>query len=291
MGKIVAGIGSSHVPSIGPAYDAGKGDTDTWRPVFEPYNRVKKWLKEEVKPDTVIIVYNDHGTDFFFDKYPTFAIGAADSYPIGDESFGARPLPPVRGDAEYSFELINSLVGNGFDLTVCQELTVDHGLLVPLPMLFSKDPDWDVTVVPLEVNVLQHPLPTAQRCYDLGRALRTAVESVDDDRRVVVVGTGGMSHQLNGERFGTINEEFDHYFLDAIRDNPAELVAMSHTELMRKAGAEGVELIMWLTMRGALDDAVLEIDRGYYAPMTCGIAVTALVNKAEYPAEKAAVAV
>ena len=278
MGKIVVGIGSSHVPSVGPAYDQALGDSDTWRPLFEPYSEVKRWLKEEVKVDAAIIVYNDHGTEFFFDRYPTFAIGASDEYPIGDEGFGQRPLPPVTGDAELSWHLVESLVAEEFDMTVCQEMTVDHGLLVPLPMLWSHDPGWDVRVVPLQVNVLQHPLPSAARCYKLGQALRRAVESYPDDVRVAVVGTGGMSHQLHGERFGHLNAAFDHRFLDTISSDPAALAAMTHDEIMAEAGAEGVELIMWLTMRGALADDVKEVHRSYYAPMTTGMGLITLVD-------------
>jgi protocatechuate 4,5-dioxygenase beta chain len=278
MGKIVVGIGSSHVPSVGPAYDQQQGDTDTWRPLFEPYREVKRWLKEEVRPDVAIIVYNDHGTEFFFDRYPTFAIGAADEYPIGDEGFGTRPLPAVRGDADLSWHLMERLVADEFDMTVCQEMVVDHGLLVPLPMLWSHDPTWDVRVVPLQVNVLQHPLPSALRCFKLGQALRRAVESYPEDVRVAVVGTGGMSHQLNGERFGFLNSDFDHHFLDTISRDPMALASLSHDELMREAGAEGVELIMWLVMRGALADDVTEVHRNYYAPMTTGMGLITMVD-------------
>ena len=278
MGTIVAGIGTSHVPSVGPAYDLGKGDTDTWRPLFDSYRTVKQWLADEVRADVAIIVYNDHGTEFFFDRYPTFAIGAADEYPIGDEGFGVRPLPPVRGDADLSWHLAESLVHDEFDMTVCQEMTLDHGLLVPLPMLWSHDPDWAVAVVPLQVNVLQHPLPSGGRCFKLGQALRRAVESYPDDVRVAVVGTGGMSHQLHGERFGFLNADFDRRFLDALGPEPDKLVAMSHDELMHEAGAEGVELIMWLTMRGALGTDVVEHHRNYYAPMTTGMGLITLVD-------------
>jgi protocatechuate 4,5-dioxygenase beta chain len=278
MGTIVAGIGTSHVPSVGPAYDQGKGDSATWKPLFDAYRDVSRWLEEEVRADVAIVVYNDHGTDFFFDRYPTFAIGASDEYPIGDEGFGVRPLPPVRGDADLSWHLTESLVADEFDMTVCQEMTMDHGLLVPLPMLWPPGADWNVRVVPLQVNVLQHPLPSPSRCFALGKALRRAVESYSDDVRVAVVGTGGMSHQLHGERFGFLNEAFDHRFLDTIGPDPETLVAMGHDELMREAGAEGVELIMWLTMRGALEQQVTEVHRNYHAPMTTGMGLIALVD-------------
>lgn len=278
MGKIVAGIGSSHVPSVGPAYDQGQGDTETWRPLFGAYSQVKRWLHDEMHADVAIFVYNDHGTAFFFDRYPTFALGASDEYEIGDEGFGPRPLPPVRGDAEFSWQLAEALVADEFDLTICQELSLDHGLLVPLPLLFSHKPHWDVRVVPLEVNVLQHPLPSARRCFQLGRAIRHAVQAQPGNTRVAIIGTGGMSHQLHGERFGHLNSDFDRYFLDTLRDDPESLARMSHRELMKQAGAEAVELIMWLVMRGALADSVTEIHRNYYAPMTTGMGLITLVD-------------
>jgi protocatechuate 4,5-dioxygenase beta chain len=277
MARIVGAIGSSHVPSVGVAVDRGKMLTPEWKPVTDMFVPVREWLKR-IDPTIAIIAYNDHGTDLFFDKYPTFAVGAADSYPQGDEGYGPRPLPPVRGDAEFSWHLCESLVWDEFDITVCQELAMDHGLLVPMNLCWDHRPDWPVKVVPLEINVLQHPLPTGRRCYRLGQALRRAVESYPGDERVLVIGTGGMSHQLNGERFGFMNDAWDRQFLDWIETEPERVAALTHHELMEKGGAESVELIMWLTMRGALGDKVKRIARDYYNPMTTGMAVLALEN-------------
>lgn len=271
MAKIVAGIGSSHVPSIGRAYDAQKQVDPIWKPLFDGYVPVKQWLETEAKPDVAIVVYNDHGTDFFFDKYPTFAIGAADEYEIGDEGFGARKLPPVPGDADFSWHIIKSLINDEFDITVCQEMKVDHGLLVPLPLLFSHEPVWGTKVVPVVVNVLLHPLPTAARCFKLGRAIRRAVDSYPQDLRVAIVGTGGMSHQLHGERMGHMNSQWDNDFLDKLEKDPSALTKLTHKDIMAAAGAEAVELIMWLVMRGALGDQVQRVHRNYYAPMTSGM--------------------
>ena len=278
MAKIVAGIGSSHVPSIGRAYDGKQQEQAVWAPLFDGYKPVKKWLKEEIKADVAIVVYNDHGTDFFFDKYPTFAIGVADQYGVGDEGFGPRPLPPVPGVADFSWHLAKSLIQDEFDMTVCQEMDVDHGLLVPLPLLWSHDPDWDIKVVPLVVNVIQHPLPSAARCFKLGQALRRAVESYPEDLRVVVIGTGGMSHQLHGERMGHMNGAWDNDFLDKLEADPSALTRLTHKEIMEAAGAEAVELIMWLTMRGAMDEKVKRIHRNYYAPMTSGMGVVTFTD-------------
>ena len=269
--RIVAGIGLSHVPSVGVAYDRGKMQTPAWKPLADAYVPVREWLAR-LKPDVAIVVYNDHGADFMFDKYPTFALGAAERYAIADEGFGTRPLPEVRGDAEFSMHLCQSLIEQEFDLTVCQEMGVEHGFLVPMNLCFEHGPQgWPVASVPLQVNVIQHPLPTGPRCYKLGQALRKAVESFPGNRRVVVMGTGGMSHQLQGKRFGFMNEAFDRMFLDKIESDPQDLAKLSHHELMEQAGAEAVELIMWHVMRGALSAKAKRVHRHYYAPMTTGM--------------------
>src|SRR6185437_4294405 len=230
------------------------------------------------EPDVAIVIYNDHAADFGFDKYPTFALGVAESYAIGDEGFGTRPLPRVQGDLDLSIHLSEALVyEHEFDLTLCQEIAVEHGLLVPMNLCFphgqGKDgmSGWPVRAIPLQVNVIQHPLPTARRCYRLGQALRAAVSSYPKDLKVVVLGTGGMSHQLQGKRFGFMNEGFDQWFLDELERNPAGLAEVTHQRIMEEAGAEAVELIMWLTMRGALAPQAKRLHRHYYAPMTTGM--------------------
>lgn len=275
MGRIIAGIGTSHVPSIGAAYDRGKQATPAWRPLFDAYVPVREWL-EALKPDVAIMVYNDHGADFFFDKYPTFAVGAADRYGIADEGFGVRPLPPIDGHLEFSQHLCESLVYDEFDLTVCQEMRVEHGFLVPMHLCFDHTPGWNVAAVPFAVNVLQHPLPTARRCYRLGQAIRRAVESYPADLRVVILGTGGMSHQLTGPHFGKMDQNWDQDFLDRIERDPDSLCELTHQTLMERYGAEGIELIMWLVMRGALSNRARRVHRHYYAPMTTGMGLITL---------------
>lgn len=278
MGKIVAGIGISHVPSIGPAYDKKRLEEPDWKPFFDGIQPIKKWLNDEVKPDVALVVYNDHGCDFGLDRVPTFAIGTQDEYEQSDEGFGLRPLPNVIGDSELSWHLAEHLVYDDFDMTVVQEMKLDHGFLVPYPLFFPHDPTWKIKAVPLVVNVIQHPIPTGRRCLALGRAIRRAVEAYPTNVRVAVIGTGGMSHQLHGNRFGHLNSEFDNKWLDLIESDPEALTNITHTELMREAGAEAVELIMWLTMRGAMTDKVKRMHRVYYAPMTTGIASISFVD-------------
>ena len=272
MARVVAGIGLSHVPSIGPVVDRGRQDEPAWKPLFDAYLPVREWLSR-LKPDVAIVVYNDHGADFTFDKYPTFALGVAEHYAIGDEGFGTRALPEVRGDVELSTHLAEALVyEHEFDLTLCQELAVEHGFLVPMNLCFPHGANgWPVRAIPLQVNVIQHPLPTARRCFKLGLALRDAIPSYEEDLKVVVLGTGGMSHQLQGKRFGFMNEKFDQWFLDQLEADPEGLAGISHQHIMEQAGAEAVELIMWLTMRGAVSKQARRVHRHYYAPMTTGM--------------------
>jgi len=269
--RIVGGIGLSHVPSVGPVVDRKREDAPAWKPLFDAYGPVRDWLAQ-LQPDVAIVVYNDHVADFSFDKYPTFALGAAERYAIADEGFGTRPLPEVPGDVELSDHLCESLIADEFDLTVCQEMGVEHGFLVPMNLCFPHTKSgWPVRSVPLQVNVVRHPLPTALRCLKLGKALRKAVESYPGDLKVVVLGTGGMSHQLQGRRFGFMNERFDQWFLDQLERDPESLAQISHRKIMEEAGAEAVELIMWLTMRGALSASAKRVHRHYYAPMTTGM--------------------
>ena len=276
MAQIVAGVGTSHVPSIGVAFDQNQQESSEWKPLFDGYKPAKAWLKD-AKITHAIVLYNDHGTDFFFDKYPTFAMGAADEYPIGDEGWGVRPLPSLKGDTDFSWHLANSLIKDAeFDMTMCQEMVMDHGILVPMPLLFEHEPDWSVKTVPLAVNVLQHPLPTAKRLWKLGQALRVAVETYPKEARVAIIGTGGLSHQLHGDRFGHTNEAWDNEFMDRIEDSPESLIDVSHDELMERGGAESVEIMMWLAMRGALTPEVKKIHRNYYLPMLTGMGLTVL---------------
>lgn len=265
MAKILAGVATSHIPAIGAALDTGKSGEPYWKPIFDGYRRSKEWLAE-IKPDVVIIVYNDHGTAFALDVVPTFALGVAAEYPPADEGWGPRPVPVVKGHLELSRHLAESLIFDEFDLAIVNEMAVDHGLTVPLSLMCGQPAEWPFKVIPLAVNVVQYPPPTGNRCFNLGKAIRKAVESFDEDLRVVVFGTGGMSHQLHGERAGLINREWDNRFLDDLTADPRRLVALSHIEYMRETGAEGIEMVMWLIMRGALNDKVEEVYRFYHVP-------------------------
>lgn len=267
MAKIVGGVITSHIPSIGNAITREQQQDPYWKPLFDGYHKVRAWM-EEVDPDVAIVVYNDHGLNFFLDKMPTFAIGAAPEYHNADEGWGLSTLHSFDGDPEFSWHLIESLVPAGFDLTICQEMLIDHGFIVPMSLMWPDADQWPVRAVPLAVNTVLFPLPSAARCYALGRALKTAIESYEEDLKVVIFGTGGMSHQLAGERAGFINKEFDLSFMEKLANDPLSLTRYSNTELVELAGSEGVELIMWLVMRGAMTEKVREVHRHYHLPVS-----------------------
>ena len=280
MARIVGGITTSHIPAIGKAIQGGKSNDPDWKPFFDGYLPVRAWL-DAVKPDVAVVVYNDHGLNFFLDQIPTFAMGAAKEYPNCDSGWGLDEGPPARGTPELSWHLIESLVHDEFDLTMCQEMKVDHGFMVPMSVLWPHATEWPLQVVPLAVNTVQHPLPSPARCYKLGKALGRAIASYPEDLKVVVIGTGGMSHQLQGERAGLINKPFDLMFLEKIASDPEALARLSVRDLVEAAGSEGVELIMWLVMRGALGDKVATIHRHYHVPVSStGAGVLLLENAA-----------
>ena len=265
MAEIVAGIATSHVPAIGAALDNGKKDQPYWKPLFDGYLPSQKYLAD-LKPDVVILVYNDHASAFSLEMIPTFALGCAAEFQPADEGWGPRPVPVVKGHPELAWHIAQSVILDEFDLTIVNKMDVDHGLTVPLSLLFGQVKEWPCPVIPLAVNVVQYPPPTGNRCYNLGKAIRRAVESFDRDMKVVIFGTGGMSHQLQGPRAGLINSEFDKRFLDNLTKDPQALIRMPHLDYMREAGSEGIELVMWLIMRGALDDDVREVRRFYHVP-------------------------
>ncbi len=265
MAKITAGIACSHVPAIGAALDLGKSGEPYWQPLFKGFEFTKKWIAED-KPDVVFLVYNDHATAFSLELIPTFAIGTADKFKPADEGWGPRPVPDVIGAPDLAWHITQSVIQDDFDLTIVNKMDVDHGLTVPLSLMFGQPKEWPCRVIPFAVNVVQYPPPSGARCYALGKAIRKAVESFDKDLKVQIWGTGGMSHQLQGPRAGLINKEFDQDFLERLVKDPADLSKMPHINYVREAGSEGIELVMWFIMRGALDDKVDEIYRFYHVP-------------------------
>ncbi len=267
MANIIGGIGSSHIPAIGMAIARKLQQTPYWKSFFDGYAPIHDWLARE-KPDVAIIFYNDHGLEFFLDKKPTFAIGAAAQYNSYDEGWGIDTIPPVIGNEDMSWHICNELVEDEFDITICQELGIDHGLTVPLQLMWPENSYGHMQVIPVVINCEQHPMPSPKRCFNLGRAIGKAVKSYQKDLKVVVFGTGGLSHQLDGRRAGHINKEFDLMCLDKIVNQPEELLNYSIRDMTELAGSQGVEFNMWLGMRGTLVDQVKQLHRNYHIPIS-----------------------
>jgi hypothetical protein len=261
MARITASVYTSHVPAIGATIDMGKTAEPYWQPLFKGYEFSKQWMKDNT-PDVIFLVYNDHATAFSLDMIPTFAIGTAAQYTPADEGWGPRPVPVVQGHPALAAHIAQSVIQQDFDLTIVNKMDVDHGLTVPLSLMCGQPPAWPCPVIPFAVNVVQYPVPSGQRCFNLGQAIANAVKSFDDDLNVQIWGTGGMSHQLQGPRAGLINKDFDNAFLDKLIADPAAAAAIPHIDYVREAGSEGIELVMWLIARGAMSD----VNEGKPAP-------------------------
>jgi protocatechuate 4,5-dioxygenase, beta chain len=253
MAHISASVYTSHVPAIGATIDMGKTAEPYWQPLFKGYEFSKQWMKDN-QPDVIFLVYNDHATAFSLDMIPTFAIGTAAQYTPADEGWGPRPVPLVQGHPELASHIAQSVIQQDFDLTIVNKMDVDHGLTVPLSLMCGQPEAWPCPVIPFAVNVVQYPVPSGQRCFNLGKAIAKAVKSFDADLNVQIWGTGGMSHQLQGPRAGLINKDFDNAFLDQLIADPAALAQKPHIDYVREAGSEGIELVMWLIARGAMSD-------------------------------------
>ena len=283
MATIIGAIASSHTPTIGFALDAGKQQDPAWAPIFAAYAPVSRWLQEK-KPDVLLVIYNDHVTSFFFDHYSAFALGIGEEYRAADEGGGPRQLPPARGHVELARHVGASLMADEFDMSFFQNKPLDHGCFSPMSVMLPHDGEWPVKILPLQVGVLQFPAPSARRCFKLGQAIRRAVESYPEDLKVAIVATGGLSHQVHGERAGFNNTEWDHEFLDLFEREPARLLDITHAEFAKRGGFESAEVVMWMVMRGAMGD-VRCLHRDYYLPSMTGIAVAVYENVATEDAD------
>ena len=285
MATIVGGIATSHTPTIGFALDTNKQKDAVWAPIFEGYKPVQQWLADK-KPDVLFFIFNDHITSFFFDHYSHFALGVGEKYWVADEGGGARKLPAVNGHPGLARHVANGLVADEFDLSYFQGKGLDHGCFSPLSLLWPHDKGWPGAIVPLQVGVLEFPIPSARRCFNLGKSLRKAIESYPEDLKVAIVGTGGLSHQVHGERAGFNNTPWDMEFLDRLEKDPEGLTKITIAEYAEKGGLEGSEVIMWLIMRGALSKKVKKLHQAYYLPSMTPIATVIFENDSDDPVDE-----
>lgn len=279
MATIIGGLTASHVPSIGKAIAEKKEQDPYWKPFFDGFLPVREWLAK-AKPDVAVVIYNDHGLNFFLDKMPTFAIGAAFEYENQDEGWGIPALGKFRGYPELSWRIIDGVVAEGFDVCSCQEMAVDHGFSVPVQLFWGDQIKNPIKTIPICVNTVQHPVPTPMRCYRFGQAIGRAISAFPGNEKVVILGTGGMSHQLDGKRAGFINKKFDLMCMEKIVDDPEELAKISTADLIQEAGAQGLEFILWLAMRGCLNGKVKRLHQNYHIPISNTAAGTLLLENA-----------
>lgn len=282
MARIIGAVACSHTPTIGFAFDRHKQQDPVWAPIFEAFAPVQRWLAEK-KPDVLFFIYNDHVSSFFFDHYAAFSLGVGEEHRVADEGGGARDLPALAGHPALARHIGRSLVADEFDLSFFQDRALDHGVFSPMSLLCPHEPGWPMPVVPLQIGVLQSPVPSARRCWRLGRALRRAIDSYPEDLSVAIVATGGLSHQVHGERAGFNNPAWDARFLDLIENDPVRLTEMTQAELATLGGMEGAEVVMWLVMRGALSSNVKKLHQRYYLPSMTGIATVVYENLASAP--------
>ena len=286
MARIIGGIGASHSPTIGFAKDTNKQNDPAWAPIFEGFAEVRDWVQRK-KIDVLFMIYNDHITSFFFDHYSAFALGIDDTYLPADEGGGPRDVAPAKGHTALAQHVGAALVADEFDMSFFQGKPLDHGCLSPLSMMGDENGPWPGSIVPLQVGVLQLPIPNARRCYKLGKSLRKAIQSFPDGNlRVAIVATGGLSHQVHGERAGFVNEAWDEEFLDKLESAPQKLVDMRLADYVAKGGMEGAEVIMWLIMRGALSDKVKKVHSTTYAPSVTNIATLVFEDLGDDPDSK-----
>ena len=277
MAEVVGGLFTSHVPAIGGAIARGAQNDSYWKPFFDGYGPVHQWLAE-VRPTVAVVFYNDHGLNFFLDNMPTFAVGAAPSYANADEGWGLPPFPTQQGCPELSWAIIEHLVENGFDVSTCQSMKIDHAVTIPLALSWPGGERAPLKIVPIAINTVQHPLPSAKRCLQLGRWVGAALAAYEGDERIVVLGTGGLSHQLDGERAGFINPEYDHFCLDKLPKDPDALTRHSIHEIVELAGTQGVEILNWIAARGALGQKVHEVSQTYHIPISNTAAAVMLLE-------------
>lgn len=286
MATLLGAVAASHTPTIGFALDSGKQADPVWAPIFEAFEPPRRWLAEQ-QPDALVVIYNDHISSFFLDHYSAFSLGVGEQYPVADEGGGARGLPPIAGHPLLAAHIGQSVMADAFDLSFFQGRALDHGCFSPLSLLLPHPPGpgggWPLPIIPLQVGVLQFPMPTARRCFELGKALRRAIESYPEPLRIAIVATGGLSHQVHGERAGFNNPAWDQTFLDLIEHDPERLADLTQAELVELGGAEGAEVIMWLVMRGALSASVRKVHQSYYLPSMTGIATAIYENRGHPP--------
>lgn len=258
MTDIVGVFAASHTPVMLNFPDAiPDGDREE---IFASFKQVGEELRA-ARPDTVIVISDDHVHNFFLDNMPAFCIGTTDAYPTPVEHWLKADRQVLKGDAALGAHLLTEALREGFDPSFSMDLTLDHGVLTPLLLAGIAA---DVSIVPVLVNCVQPPLPTMRRALQWGRFLGDALRRFPGSRRVAVLATGGLSHDISTPRMGMVNDVFDSRFLELLAQaDDAALIdyASNHVD---EAGNGAEEIRTWLMAHGVAQGRFEKI---YYKPM------------------------
>jgi aromatic ring-opening dioxygenase catalytic subunit (LigB family) len=251
MAEIVAGFGMPHNPGA-PALVARDGpQCETARFYAEMAKAI-----EASAPDVLVIFTDDHFNTFFLDNFPTFAIGIADTT-AGPNDQTPMPQYKVAVPGALAAHIRATALERDFDVSLVQDFDVDHAVMVPLHFV---TPQMKIPVLPIFVNALAPPLPTARRCFALGEAVRAAIESWPQKLRVAVIGSGSFSLEIGGPKIppgnraaGTPDPQWSQHVQDLLTQvRIDDLIAESTTARMLQAGNIGGELLNWIAMLGVI---------------------------------------
>ncbi|HEY5680500.1 MAG TPA: hypothetical protein VIS55_10570 [Pseudomonadales bacterium] len=258
MGVVFAGV-VSHAPGI--TGRAERADPALRDALYENFYRLGRELKES-RPDALIVIAAEHFANFFMDNMPAYCMGMADYYegPIEDEQWLGISRVRIPGNAALAGSLIESMLAE-FDLAYAQEWKFDHGVMVPLHFL---TPEYDIPVIPVNVNCQGPPLTPLARAYDFGRALRRACDARPE--RIAIIGTGGISHWPATPDSGKINEAWDRAFLESwLANDRAALTSFTDEETYLEAGQGGFEIRTFIAVSGATQGCAAELY--FYEPI------------------------
>lgn len=262
MAELCLGLATSHMAHMVNARE--HGDPDQVAAFTAGYRRLADALAEAA-PDVCLIITAEHVNKFFLDNMPAFCMGMFDSF-AGPVEARTRdyglPYRAVQSDPGLARHLIERGLDEGVDWAVSECWDADHGIMVPLHML---DPEGAIAVVPVFVNCASAPMPSARRCYTVGRWLAGAIADWQSDKKVCIIATGGLSHSVGTPEQGMIDQAFDRRFLDVLcSEDNAALAELSDAE-MRQAGSSTGEVRAWIMLAGAF--AERRAEQVFYQPI------------------------
>jgi gallate dioxygenase len=253
VAEIVGALGVPHTPFF-PALVEREGPNCETAQFFAA---VTKELAA-MRPDLIVMYDTDHLNTFFFDNLPIFAMGVTDEFKGPNDEPRAVPIYTIKSRSDVAAHLRRACIESGFDLALTQEFTVDHSVVVPLHFM---TPAMHVPVIPIFVSGHVPPLPPARRCYELGVAVKRAIERWPEPLRVVVVGSGSFSLEVFGPRIapgksdGVPDPDWARRVCALLEQGATQaLLSEATQDQLLRAGNVGGELLDWIAMLGAVGE-------------------------------------